>query len=583
MPAIIRSLRDNTNTLTKPRDVTACRLRNRLLPALQLCSDLLEYLFLLGANLEADEYHRRRTVLAYSQVCHDWRTAALATKSLWVQLMDFDDMSWKWNEEMLRRSHPLPVTIGSCTFPPREMNKVSSELGYLERIRTYRLGFADETWEVLEGKLREPAASLEYLSLAYVPLHPSKTHRPWYSFPLNLFDNCAPQFRRLKLEGCIVDFNASVLRSLTSLSVLNLDANHKLAPSAFEWIALVSTLPFLTDLFIKDAIYSASSLSEPRVHFSKMPPSKVRLHRLASLHLEGNIGAVATFLKYVILPASCSLSVACSEAQPGAEMEGVLSSFVDVLERTIRRRQDTENLTFPLLLYARASSIYISTDERHKDHPRPSSPLSSLNFDLEFHAHLSSSWEPFLTPILSAFSAPAFLSNTNNDVGPVSANNGLVSYITSLEILLPSCHSALAPFLRKATRLEALINLPVTLAKNLLPDLRLIPPHRSHSPPPTGTHMTFNPPSSSILAPVPYPEVPLPLLHTISFNDDKSTWGVPYGTLLSYLRWRSEDADAPLSRVIFRRCVLLEEKALELQAVGVEVQCDNEGTRWQNL
>ncbi|CAA7261312.1 unnamed protein product [Cyclocybe aegerita] len=579
MPALLRT-HPNT-TLTKPRDITACRLQNRLLPALQLCPDLLEYLFLLGASLETEDYHRRRAVLAYSQVCHDWRTTALATKSLWVQLTDFDDMSWRWNEEMLHRSHPLPVEVGSCTFPARETNVVSSEMGYLGRIRTYRLGFADEAWDILEKKLQEPAEKLECLSLAYVPLHPSKTNRPWYILPRNLFDNRAPQLRRLKLEGFTLDFgiDAPAPRSLTSLSVLNLDASHKLAPSAFDWIALVSTLPFLTNLFLKDAISPVTFLSIPRARLSTIPSSKIHLSRLASLHLEASTSAVGAFLKFVILPAVNDLSVTCSDAQPGAEMEDVFEPFFDVLGRAIRRQREKGNISLPLLLYARTSSISVCTDERvlghEKDISYPSSSTSSFNFYLDFHARLSGCWESLLTPILSAFSNPALC----ND--PLSLNSGLVSHITSLEVLLPSCHPALAPFLRKATHLEALVNLPATLIKNLLPELRFTPPHRSHSPSPSNTSNTS---SSYTLAPLPsIPDVPLPHLHTISFNDDKSAWGVPYGTLLSYLRWRSEDAEAPLSRVVFRRCLLLDEKVSELEGIGVRVEYDGEGVRWQNF
>ncbi|KAJ3516666.1 hypothetical protein NLJ89_g975 [Agrocybe chaxingu] len=577
MPALLRTHRNTM--LTKPRDITACRLRNRLLPALQLCPDLLEYLFLLGASLETDGYHRRRAVLAYSQVCHDWRTAALATKSLWVQLTDFDDMSWRWNEEMLCRSHPLPVKVGSCTFPPRETNSITSEMGYLGRIRTYRLGFADESWDVLEKKIQEPAENLEYLSLAYVPLHSSKTNRPWYILPRNLFDNRAPQLRRLKLEGCTLDFGAPTLRSLTSLTVLNLDAIHKLAPSAFDWITLISTLPFLTDLLLKEAISSVTSLSDPHAQLSTMPSSKTRLSRLTSLHLEANISAVAAFLKFTILPVPHNLSLTCSDAQPGAEIEGILEAFVDVLERAIRRQRETGNTYLPLLIYARSASLSICTDERvlgnERDLPYPSSSASSFNFYLDFHAHRSGCWEPLLTPVLSAFSDPVRCNS------PPSVNNGVVSHITSLEMRLPSCHPALAAFLRKATQLEALVNLPATLTNNLLPELRFAPPHRSHSPSPS---ITSNTSSSYTLAPLPsMPDVPLPHLRTISFNDDKSAWGVPYGTLLSYLRWRSEDAEAPLSRVVFRRCLLLDEKVSELEGIGVTVECDGEGVRWQNF
>ncbi|CAA7261310.1 unnamed protein product [Cyclocybe aegerita] len=328
MPALLRT-HPNT-TLTKPRDITACRLQNRLLPALQLCPDLLEYLFLLGASLETEDYHRRRAVLAYSQVCHDWRTTALATKSLWVQLTDFDDMSWRWNEEMLRRSHPLPVEVGSCTFPPRKTNSISSEMGYLGRIRTYWLGFADETWDILEKKLQEPAENFECLSLAYTPLRASKTNRPWYILPRNLFDNRAPQLRRLKLEGCTLDFGTPALRSLTSLTVINLDTTHKLAPSTFDWIALVSMPPFITDFFLRDAIFTATSPSDPHAQFSTIPSSKTRLSRLTSLHLEANISDVAAFLKFIILPAARDLSLTCSDALPGAEMEGILEAFGDV-------------------------------------------------------------------------------------------------------------------------------------------------------------------------------------------------------------------------------------------------------------
>jgi len=497
---------------------------NRRLPILRIYPDLLEYIFILCANLEKTIQQRRRTVISYSQTCHDWRTVAISAKPLWSGLVDFEGNSKAWNNELLRRSYPFPIVVGSISYARRDSHTISAELAHLERIRIYRIGFEASSWSVLVEGLQKPAPHIEYLNINHI------NHSAIDSFilPSTLFAGDAPHLKRLEMTECLIDFRAPVLRSLTTLSVENL--NTLIAPTALEWLEHLSRLPLLASLRLGSSMrpqdHSSLSISEQRT-------DQVKLSLLSTLNLDASLHDTHTFIKGLNFPDSCSLMVRCSECYPGPELDTVLSAYLCRLD--YGHHLQPENC--PFSIYARRSTLSIWNELSlfdPSDNPHAAKP-PTLCLDLYMDSFEFGFWDSLLTPVLFILRA-AF------------------SKFTSLELQLPDIHQALFPCLARATKLTRLANVSAIMTKKLLSQ--------------------FIQPSGFV--------VPLPALHTIVFTNDESMWGAPYRAFVSFLIWR-QTVGYPITRVSFRQCLVLDDTILSLESLGVQVDCDLEGTRWQRL
>ena len=249
MPSLL--IHDRTLPSTTPscvrstikKNYNVYRESNRLLPILRIYPDLLEYIFLLGTNFDFEDtiLHRQRVILSYSQTCHDWRIVAISIRSLWAGLVDFEVNSEAWNKELLRRSHPLPIVVGSIAtaYTLRHSRVISPELANLQRIRIYHVGFDISTWDILLDRLQHPAPLIEYLDINHINYRSTDS----FIFPSKLFAGDAPRLKRLDITQCLVDFQAPVLRSLTALSVEFFNTSN--APTPSEWLENLTHLPSL--------------------------------------------------------------------------------------------------------------------------------------------------------------------------------------------------------------------------------------------------------------------------------------------------------------------------------------------------
>jgi len=658
----------------KPKDTAKLLGVNRLHSAVTLCLDLLEYIFLLGVNLESEPYNRRRTALSYAQTCHDWRVAALSMKSLWGPLSDFDFMPWAWNEEMLHRSFPLPVKMGLCTFPPRNASAVEAELNHLERIRTYRLGFTSDTWNILADKLQPPAEEIEYLSLAHVTLGPqthssrvyapSNTNLERFILPANLFSGQAPQLRRLKLDGCFVDARAPVLSMLTSLVVLDIDTRYNIAPTAAGWISLLSGVPDLTELVLRNAVSSPDSVLRPGRRRSSAAgswsptaskhASTAKLAKLAHLHFDGPLKEASALLAALEVPAGCDMTIVCRNCEIGDELDVVQRVWAKALGGALGARDgkfprptrslehveaNSKNAPFPLLISASGPLLTLSTDSRVNRHAISTLADASLslsypfttpssrsipipNFYLDLHSRHGESWELLLTPLLSTLCDHSLFESdsaneSNHMYGP------LVSRITSLEVILPSPHLDLVPFLAQADQVEALVNVPGYAGGWLVEELRIrstriqeedqnrlvgeehggsanhgsistIGVERGAS---RGEYSRSNPDNTRSRSTREPPF--LPRLQAMSFTDDRCLYGSSWVSLEGLLKSRMNPAKSPspadralesvdailasrshsaiqtsIQRVAFRRCLVPDDKIEALKALVPTVECE---------
>jgi hypothetical protein len=494
------------------------RERNRLLPILRIYPDLLEYIFLLGTNFEFEDtiLHRQCAILSYSQTCHDWRIVAISIRSLWAGLVDFEVNSEAWNKELLRRSYPFPIVVGSTAYTLRHSRVVSAELVHLERIRIYHVGFDASTWDILVECLQQPAPRIEYLDINHI--HYSATDS--FILPSNLFAGDAPRLKRLDMTQCLVDFQAPVLRSLTTLSMAFLSASN--APTPSEWLENLSHLPSLTSLRLSNSMRSQDH--------STPGTKRVELSRLSTLNLNASLHDTRIFIDGLKFPVSCGLSINCYECYPGPDLDIVLMAFLHGLKYAHHLR--SENC--PFFINARRSSLFVwnglsDRSDYHTADLEP--PILFLNLKFEFET-----WETLFGPLIHV-------------LGEAFSN------FTSLDLQLPATHPGLLPCLFRANKLTRFTNVSATMTKSFLSQIQIMQPSG---------------------------RIPLPALHTIVFTDDESMWGAAYQVFVSFLTWRRV-IGYPITRVLFRQCLVLDDTIVNLGLLGVQVDCDSEGSRWQRL
>ncbi|KAF9553361.1 hypothetical protein CPC08DRAFT_234256 [Agrocybe pediades] len=496
--------------------------RNRLLPVLRLCSDVLEYLFLVAAAMEHSPASLRRSVMAYSQTCHDWRIIALSSKRLWTRMVDFEDASRSWNEEMLRRSYPLSIQLSYQADFSRGASSLAFQLEQLPRIRTYSLGCQDTDWDVLVSMLTRPAPVLEEL---YITCYRTFGHNILTTpiLPWSLFDGTAPKLRRVEMKECIIDLRSPLLRTLTALRVIDLSYDN--APTASQWVRHLRNMPSLKELYLQGAILPT------RFHSSIDKSSDDNpMPLIDNLNIEAPLTDVALLVRNLPKPTKSQWTLTCSNASPGSDLEQVM----DVLSSSIIsiNQHDSAGLAH-LLLAARETDIFLRS-EMPSTNPQESEP--EIGISVSFHTPSFHLWETLFPAVASVL-------------------NTIMPKITSLEMILPTINPSLLSLLQRATALTTLVKLSSKMTRDLIPQLQIS---------------------------LPSGEIALPALESIVFTDDKSMWGWNYQSFLGYLRWRAQNK-LPIRNVYFVGCLILEEVANELMDLGVTVHGNLEGVRWQNL
>ena len=341
-----------------------------------------------------------------------------------------------------------------------------------------------------------------------------------FILPSNLFAGDAPRLKRLDMTQCLVDFQAPVLRSLTALWVEFL--NELKAPTPLEWLENLSHLPSLTSLRLFNAMRSR--------HHSTLETKQVELPLLSTLSLDASLHDTRIFIDGLKFPVSCGLFVSCYHCYPGPDLDIVLMAYLHRLNYAHHLRPEK----CPFSIKAQRSSLSVwSSSDRSDSHTAGIEPSSSLFLDLK---SLFETWETLLGSVLHV-------------LGEAFSN------FTSLELQLPATDPRLLPYLFHATRLTRFTNVSAMMTKNLLSQIQIMQPSG---------------------------RIPLPMLHTIVFTDDDSMWGAPYQSFFSFLTWR-RNVGYPITRVLFQKCLVLHDTVVELGSLGVQVDCDSEGSRWQRL
>jgi hypothetical protein len=108
------------------------------------------------------------------------------------------------------------------------------------------------------------------------------------------------------MTQCLVDFQAPVLRSLTTLSVEFLNASN--APTPLEWLENLSHLPSLTSLRLLNSMRSQGH--------STPGTKQVELSLLSTLNLDASLHDTRIFIDGLKYPVSCGLIISCYECYP---------------------------------------------------------------------------------------------------------------------------------------------------------------------------------------------------------------------------------------------------------------------------
>ncbi|KAF9045121.1 hypothetical protein BJ165DRAFT_1528037 [Panaeolus papilionaceus] len=492
-----------------------------------LCRDVLECIFTIGVEEEQDPRTQHQFLLSISQVCFSWRLVSHSLRSLWARLVDFERLGWEWNNELLSRSFPHSISIGSRDQFSRHVNVISAELNHLQRVRSYRISLNRSSWDVLCTKLRAPAPLLEHLEVNYVNF---RNDEPLLRLPGDLFAGYAPHLRSLTLNRCWIDVSATILESLTSLSVSNLpDA---LAPSVSEWCEHLLRTPNLEELVLINAISSRDN-SPVSLALSSTHPLPVKLRFLAHLNINNSLQEIASLLQHLLIPIDCDIITGATNCQIGPDLDVVATVFSQALQYAYSLAPSYK----PLRISLHGPALCLSNQPK-APHSHSGSGLAShlpIHY-LYIQPDALSTWEEILPSVLRILSP-------------------LFETMTLFEPQLPTFHPTLLGSLMRASRLDTFSNLTSCMTKGLLPHLQCI---------------------------IGSGGVPLPALEKIFFADDESMWGPKYRTFVSFLRWRSS-MDAPIRCVSFYNCAVLKDTIFMLESMGIAVRNNMSHVRWQNL
>ncbi|PPQ64876.1 hypothetical protein CVT26_002595 [Gymnopilus dilepis] len=500
------------------------RTSNQRLPIFQLCPDLLEYVFLLAVELEADSYNLHRTVIAWSHTCHYWRLVTYSVKSLWALLIDFDERSYQWNEEMLQRSHPLPIKLSFRDQSSHRFQTLALQLSHLDRIRRYAIACQDTDWDTVVQLLEHPAPSLRNFGIVWYPSY-GATPPSSPILPPSIFASTAPNLRHLTMRGCMIDFRSPLLTSLVHLKVAHL--SQAFAPTAMEWLDRIRQMPSLTELILENAV-SPPYLPHSPPNVMLDPDARNHLPLLSKLVLHAPIRDVSIFLQQLPIPTSHNWTITAVDCAPGADLDTIMETF------SSNFRTAGSGHECPLLIAANDYDIYLRNGLLNEDRP------AGAYLSFSFHAASRHFWDSLFPSIATGL-------------------EGAIPYVTALELVLPGVHPSLLPLLQRAERLNTLTRVSPQMTKYLLPQLQ-----RSMS---VGLQ-TYG--------------VLLPKLERIIFADDRSMWGDSYCNLKAYLRWR-QTVGFPIRNIRFLRCNILETVLKEMRSFGVEIEGEMDGFRWQNL
>ncbi|KDR73621.1 hypothetical protein GALMADRAFT_251364, partial [Galerina marginata CBS 339.88] len=260
---------------------------NALLSISTLPLELLLKVFRCDVTPRMDFGDPSRHLRRISQVCHNWRKAALGTPYLWSQLIECQSIPPKWFRVVLRRarSSPLRVTV----LPPQDMASEPTvtnvqlalrELGNIGELEI--LGSVNKwiTRAMIKHLQQQPAPSLKRLTFTVDGDHPydlDSSHIEVQLLPANIFCGVAGPLQHLTLSSCLIDLRSPLYHHLTSLSMT--DIPKAAAPSVSHFLDALRNMPDLTSLSLTSVLLaSAPERHVEDVHLPRLSNLKINEH-----------------------------------------------------------------------------------------------------------------------------------------------------------------------------------------------------------------------------------------------------------------------------------------------------------------
>ena len=225
-------------------------------------------------------------IRAASQVCQRWRDVAFSCHRIWGTILNVDSSSTLWISELLGRSGSAPLTIQSTLSPAFQSQKWKLLLSHTHRFRSIDITVGNGDICLLLLIFREPAPSLESLTVKYHPDHECyRSVEVNCTVPQGLFAGVSPKLRSITFENLL-----------------------------FRWSPAGQVAQNIVRL---DLSLSQKDLASFSYDYPSFP--KMALPNLQELVASGN-GRCFRSLSYLAIPSSCMVTLSFTQRDPDPSM-----------------------------------------------------------------------------------------------------------------------------------------------------------------------------------------------------------------------------------------------------------------------
>ncbi|KAH8831032.1 hypothetical protein DL96DRAFT_1677620 [Flagelloscypha sp. PMI_526] len=324
--------------------------RNFAAPFSQMPAEVLSNIFLLvqGPSTFKSSADLLEQVKPLSQVCRDWRVAALGCATLWTS----PHMNCtQWNQEMLRRSRHASLRIvepghdsnayrsahGSRSLTPRARNLVAC-LEQHDRIRELRLPSIPSSLlkHSVSGKLSLPYPTLEVLELGF---------SIQVNFNKHFLGSSAPCLKVLHLHSSSISWSSPLISS--KITCLTMGFGSNVSTSATESLenffsALQIMAPSLQLLNLHgEALPNPSHSSKYHVGWSQM----INLSYLRHLELTSGLYTSTTIIKQCTFPSTTTYALHVGRGDPVHPLSSLHFLFARVCAAGVTKLIASEDYT----------------------------------------------------------------------------------------------------------------------------------------------------------------------------------------------------------------------------------------------
>lgn len=245
--------------------------------------------------------------ISITHVCHLWREVALATQSLWTDIIL--NFGQTWAEEMVRRSGPtapISILVADCRGWDEDMYEifdvfVPPMIHRVERLELW--GDYKDLRHMYARLMSTPAPALRSLRLSNAPHWRADDELDFNG----LFARHTPLLSTLRLYR--VGFPATSFYMFENLKHFELHSGEDdsdVHPSPAELVTALARMPLLETLSMTGCV-----LSDLTVDGIRLLPSQqfttVKLPNLCTLTMEGHTHVLDYMRRRIEFPASCEV------------------------------------------------------------------------------------------------------------------------------------------------------------------------------------------------------------------------------------------------------------------------------------